>query len=162
MPFIEAVEKHSSVDLILHLTLSTEKHLEEIPRYVEEYGLRSFKIYMSGVPGIIPDVDDGFHETRIRKTPFYRSSAAPFASTPRILAWLRWATEAIQAKNGKKTSIQEWSETHPPLAEEEAIRRAGFLTKDFTGVSTYFVHVSTKGGIEAVSQMKCGNETSVC
>jgi dihydropyrimidinase len=32
------------------------------------------------------------------------------------------------------------------------------LTKDFKGVSTYFVHVSTKGGIEAVSQMKCGTE----
>jgi dihydropyrimidinase len=153
--FIETVEKHSSVDLILHLTLSTEQHLEEIPRYVEEYGLRSFKIYMSGVPGIIPDVDDSFMRRvyeKLRGTG-KRSTVCIHAENPCLV---RWATEVIRGQNGKTTSVQEWSETHPPLAEEEAIRRAGFLTKEFDGVSTYFVHVSTKGGIEAVSQMKCG------
>jgi hypothetical protein len=29
----------------------------------------------------------------------------------------------IQSKDGKRTSIQEWSETHPAIAEEEAIRQ---------------------------------------
>jgi dihydropyrimidinase len=151
----DAVDRHSFVDVVFHLTISSREHLEEIPRYVEEYGLRSFKIYMSGVPGIIPDVDDGFM-TRVYEKLLSTGEHCTVCIHAENPSLVRWATEEIQAKNGKRTSVQEWSETHPPLAEEEAIRRASLLTKDLTGISTYFVHVSTQGGIEAVSQIKCG------
>jgi len=157
LPKIETLSQkgraHSLADIFFHLTISTPQHLEEIPRYVHDYGITSFKIYMSGVPGIIPDIDDGFMtrvyeklaETRQRCTVCIHAENASL---------IRWATEEIMAKDGMRTSVQEWSETHPAIAEEEAIRRAALLTKDFEGVSTYFVHVSTKGGIKAVSQIK--------
>jgi dihydropyrimidinase len=152
-PLSQKVRAHSLADIFFHLTIATPQHLEEIPRYVHEYGITSFKIYMSGVPGIIPDIDDGFMtrvyeklaETRQRCTVCIHAENASL---------VRWATEEIMAKDGMRTSVQEWSETHPAIAEEEAIRRAALLTKEFEGVSTYFVHVSTKEGIRAISQIK--------
>ncbi len=150
----EAVPRHSSVDLVFHLTLASREHLDEIPRYVHDYGIRSFKVYMSGVPGIIPDVDDGFMTGVYEKllATGRRCTVCIHAENPSLV---RWATDEIQSKDGQRTSIQEWSETHPAIAEEEAIRRAAFLTKEFSGIATYFVHISSKGGIEAVSQIKC-------
>lgn len=148
------VKAYSSADIFFHLTISTDKHLEEVPRYIKEYGIHSFKIYMCGVPGIIPDIDDGFMRKVYEKLveTGQKCTVCIHAENPSLV---RWATEEIAARNGMKTSVQEWSDTHPPLAEEEAIRRASFLTREFKEVSTYFVHVSTKGGIEAVSKIKC-------
>jgi dihydropyrimidinase len=150
----EAVSQHSSVDLVFHLTIASREHLDEIPRYVADYGIRSFKVYMSGVPGIIPDVDDGFMTEVYEKLLATEQpcTVCIHAENPSLV---RWATDEIQSKDGKGTTIQEWSETHPAIAEEEAIRRAAFLTKEFSGIATYFVHISSKGGIEAVSQIKC-------
>ena len=151
------VNSYSSADMFFHLTLSTEKHLEEIPRYIHEFGIRSFKLYMCGVAGIIPDIDDGFMRKVYERlvSTGEKCTVCIHAENPSLV---RWATEEMAAKDGMSTSVQEWSETHPQLAEEEAIRRASFLTKEFKSVSTYFVHVSTKGGIEALSKIKCDSD----
>ena len=148
------VRAHSSADIFFHLTISTEKHIEEIPRYINEYGIHSFKMYMCGVPGIIPDIDDGFMR-RVYEKLVETGQECTVCIHAENASLVRWATEEIAAKNGMKTSVQEWSETHPSKAEEEAIRRAAFLTREFKEISTYFVHVSSKGGIEAVSKIKC-------
>ena len=148
------VRNYSLADVFFHLTIATAQHLEEIPRYVHEYGIRSFKIYMSGVPGIIPDIDDGFM-MRVYERLMSTGQRCTVCIHAENASLVRWTTEEIMAKDGMRTSVQEWSETHPSIAEEEAIRRATLLTKEFEGVPTYFVHVSTKNGIEAVSQIKC-------
>jgi len=148
------VSTYSKADVFFHLTISCQQHLEEIPQYVNEYGIRSFKIYLSGVPGIIPDIDDGFM-TRIYEKLAETGQRCTVCIHAENASLIRWATEEIMAKDGMSTSVQEWSETHPPIAEEEAIRRVALLTKEFDEVCTYFVHVSTKEGIEAVSEIKC-------
>jgi dihydropyrimidinase len=149
----QKVKAHSLADVMFHLTISTQQHLDEIPQYVHQYGIRSFKIYMSGVPGIIPDIDDGFM-TRVYEKLVETRQRCTVCIHAENASLVRWATEEIMAKDGMRTSVQEWSETHPPIAEEEAIRRAALLTKEFEGVFTYFVHVSTKEGIRAISQIK--------
>jgi dihydropyrimidinase len=150
----EAVERHSSADVFFRPTISSRQHLEEIPQYVNEYGIRAFKIYMSGVPGLIPDVDDGFM-TQVYEKLMETDQTCTLCIHAENPSLIRWATERIMATDGSQTSVQEWSETHPHIAEEEAIRRASFFAKGFPRVSTYFVHVSTKAGIEAISQIKC-------
>lgn len=150
----QKAKAHSFADIFFHLTISTEQHLQEIPRYMSEYGIRSFKIYMCGVPGIIPDIDDGFIR-RVYEKLAETGQKCTVCIHAENASLVRWATEEIAAKNGMKTSVQEWSETHPARAEEEAIRRATFLTKEFEEILTYFVHISTKGGIEVVSKIKC-------
>jgi dihydropyrimidinase len=149
----QKVRAHSLADIFFHLSIATPQHLEEIPRYVHEHGISSFKIYMSGVPGVIPDIDDGFM-TRVYEKLAETRQKCTVCIHAENASLVRWATEEIMAKDGMRTSVQEWSETHPAIAEEEAIRRAVLLTKEFEGVSTYFVHVSTKEGIRAISQIK--------
>jgi len=147
--FYSKVKAHSSTDVFFHVTLASEEHLEEIQQYVEKYGIRSFKMYMCGVPEIIPDIEDSFMQ-RVYERLDSLSEKITICIHAENASLVRWATESISTKNGMKTSVQEWSETHPALAEEEAIRRALFLTKEFKNIPTYFVHVSTKGGIETV------------
>ncbi len=152
--FYSKVKAHSSADVFFHPTIASEEHLAEIQQYVENYGIRSFKMYMCGVEGIIPDIEDSFMQRVYEKLESLNKEITVCIHAENA-SLVRWATEAISVKDGMKTSVQEWSETHPAIAEEEAIRRALFLTKEFRNIATYFVHVSTKGGIETVSKAKC-------
>jgi len=36
------------------------RQLEEVPVYYSRYGITSFKTYMCGIPGLIPEVEDDF------------------------------------------------------------------------------------------------------
>src|SRR5665648_420721 len=57
---IETVETKSSTDLFFHLSMFTPQQLDEIPQYIEDFGVTSFKFYMCGVSGVFPNVEDEF------------------------------------------------------------------------------------------------------
>ncbi len=64
--FRKAMDELSYVDSVFHPQIFTEEQIAEIPLYAEEYGIRSFKFYMSGMPGIVKSITDdvllhGFH-----------------------------------------------------------------------------------------------------
>ena len=56
--FRKAMDERSYVDSVFHPQIFTEKQIEEIPGYAEQFGIRSFKFYMSGMPGIVKSVTD--------------------------------------------------------------------------------------------------------
>src|SRR5215471_2745945 len=56
--FRRAMDELSYVDSVFHPQIFTEQQIGELPRYAEEFGIRSFKFYMSGIPGIVKSVDD--------------------------------------------------------------------------------------------------------
>ena len=56
--FCAAMNERSYVNSVFHPQIFTEQQIEEIPRYAEQYGIRSFKFYMSGMPGIVKSVTD--------------------------------------------------------------------------------------------------------
>src|SRR6202040_360971 len=56
--FCSAMNERSYVDSVFHPQIFTEEQIEEIPGYAEQYGIRSFKFYMSGMPGIVKSVTD--------------------------------------------------------------------------------------------------------
>jgi dihydropyrimidinase len=56
--FCKAMNERSYVDSIFHPQIFSEQQIEEIPGYAEQYGIRSFKFYMSGIPGIVKSVTD--------------------------------------------------------------------------------------------------------
>ena len=56
--FRRAMDERSYVDSVFHPQIFTEEQIAEIPRYAEEFGIRSFKFYMSGMPGIVKSVTD--------------------------------------------------------------------------------------------------------
>ena len=56
--FRKAMDERSYVDSVFHPQIFTEQQIEEIPGYAEQFGIRSFKFYMSGMPGIVKSVTD--------------------------------------------------------------------------------------------------------
>src|SRR5882672_3270624 len=56
--FRRAMYELSYVDSVFHPQIFTEEQISEIPRYAAEFGIRSFKFYMSGMPGIVKSIPD--------------------------------------------------------------------------------------------------------
>ena len=56
--FRRAMDETSYVDSVFHLQIFTEQQIAEMPDYARQYGVRSFKFYMSGIPGIVKSVTD--------------------------------------------------------------------------------------------------------
>ena len=52
------MDERSYVDSVFHPQIFTEQQIEEIPGYAEQFGIRSFKFYMSGMPGIVKSISD--------------------------------------------------------------------------------------------------------
>ncbi|MFZ5649943.1 MAG: dihydroorotase [Bacillota bacterium] len=151
---IAMAEGKINTDLFFHLGIMTPAQKEQIPRLIEEYGITSFKMYMSGIPGLIPDVDDGF----LLRT--FETAAAigdgviicVHAENPQINATTR---SEVQGRLADGT-LADWSDTQPNYSEEEAVRRASYFA-GLAGNRLYFVHISTGESIRALSAIKPAN-----
>lgn len=143
-----------NTDIFFHLGIMTPEQKEEIPRLIEEYGVTSFKLYMAGIPGLIPDVDDGFL-LRAFETAAKLGDGVVIcvhAENPQINATTRSEVRNRQAGG----TLADWSDTQPNYSEEEAVRRASYFA-GLAGNRLYFVHISTAGSIGALAQIKPAN-----
>lgn len=151
----EEVDKNSFVDIFPHLVISTDGQRKEIPDYIEHLGVTSFKVYMNGIPGLIPDVDDGFILdvfSEIKKS--QKKCIVCCHAENRDL--VRRAYNLVKVEKGDKATIQDWTDTHPDMAEEEAVIRLSFLAEK-SKVQVYFVHISSKEAIDRLRKIKQTN-----
>lgn len=152
---IAKIERSSFCDVFIHLVILNRKQLEEVPACYSRYGITSFKTYMCGIPGLIPEVEDDFLLDLMEKV----SSLGPnailniHAENYRIV---QRATERLKKAYPLSESLIEWEGSHPAFAEAEAIQRAAFLSKE-TGARIYFVHVSSEKGIQSARDLKPKN-----
>lgn len=140
----ELEQAQGPVDVVPHLVIGDREQLAELDAYVAR-GVRSFKTYMAGIPGLIEPVDDAF------MTDLF-SALAPYAPGVVLCIHAENASLIDRAKRlwGEKAQdLESWAVTHPPLAEAEAIQRASMLGEEW-GVPTYFVHISSARGILAL------------
>jgi len=147
------VDRLSPVDVVPHLVISDERQIEEIPQYIA-CGVNSFKVYMCGIPDLIDPVSDAFLADLFEALSPYGSRcvvcvhAENASLVDRALRFLSQGAEEVD--------LERWAETHPALAEEEAIQRAALLSRE-SGVRVYFVHISSAAGLEAVSRARAGD-----
>jgi dihydroorotase-like cyclic amidohydrolase len=142
-----AMDEVSYVDSVFHLQIFTEQQIAEMPDYTREYGVRSFKFYMSGIPGIVKSVSDDVLLAG------FRQAAAIGAD---IVACVHCETGALIERARRELparkptgTLADWEDAHPALAEALAIRTAAHLAK-VAGVHLYVVHVSSRDGLDAV------------
>ncbi|MCL6610323.1 MAG: amidohydrolase family protein [Peptococcaceae bacterium] len=151
---IALTEGKINTDIFFHLGIMTPEQRQQIPRLIEEYGITSFKLYMAGIPGLIPDVDDGF----LLRT--FETAAAlgdgvticVHAENPQINAASR---SEVQGRLADGT-LADWTDTQPNYSEEEAVRRASYFA-GLAGNRLYFVHISTGESIRALAAIKPAN-----
>lgn len=145
--FRAAMDQRAYVDSIFHPQLFTDQQIDEIPGYTREYGIRSYKFYMSGMPGIVKSVSDDVLLRGFQNVASIGADAVAcvHCETGDLVARAR----AELTVNKPQGTLADWESAHPADAEALAIRTAAYLAK-VAGVHLYVVHVSSQQGIAAV------------
>lgn len=144
--FRRAMNERSYVDSIFHPQIFNDEQIGEIPIYAEQYGIRSFKFYMSGFPGIVNSVPDDV---------LLRGFQAVSALGEDTIACVHCETGSLVAAARQELTkkpagtLADWSLAHPPEAEALAIQTALYLAK-VARVHLYVVHLSSRDGLDVV------------
>lgn len=165
IPFILAAEEHSEifdgivatteagsrVDFGYHLIISTEEQLANVPKYVSDYGIPSFKIFMNNRNGEgkrlgLPDIDDAYLYRLAEACAANDAMVCPHPESIEVAHYLR---DKVMAADPEGTgALATWNATRPPFVEADAIIRAGRLCKA-AGSPIYVVHTSSSDALEA-------------
>jgi len=144
--FKKAMDELSYVDSVFHPQIFTEEQIAEIPVYAKEYGIRSFKFYMSGMPGIVKSITDDvlLHGFRAVASLGPDAIACVHCETGVLIDAAR---KELQKK--KEGTLADWEFAHPADAEALAIQTALYLAK-IANAHLYVVHLSSRQGLEVV------------
>jgi dihydropyrimidinase len=144
--FRRAMDELSYVDSIFHPQIFTEEQIAEIPLYAKAFGIRSFKFYMSGMPGIVKSITDDVLLNGFRTVA---------GLGPDTIACVHCETGVLidqarkELQKKKEGTLADWEFAHPANAEALAIQTALYLAK-IAGAHLYVVHLSSRQGLEVV------------
>ena len=145
--FRRAMDERSYVDSVFHPQIFTEQQIEEIPGYAEQFGIRSFKFYMSGIPGIVKSVSDDVLLQGFRTVASLGQDAVACVHCE-TGALVDRARSELKLRKPEGTLI-DWEDAHPAVAEALAIQTAAYLAR-IAGAHLYVVHLSSRHGLEVV------------
>ncbi len=133
-----------------------------MPRYVGDYGVPSFKIFMNNRGGEgarlgLPDIDDGFLFRLCEAAAASGGMVCPHPETIEI-AWVLRDRLKKQDPDGKG-GLATWNGTRPPFVEADAVQRAAYLS-DIAGAPLYVVHTSSAEALAAALRHR-GNGAAV-
>ncbi len=149
----EAVNKYSLIDIVPHFVIGNPGQLAEVPMYIKDWGVKSFKVYFAGVPGIVDSMTDDF---------ILDVMDALKASGEQCLLCAHCENSAIvdnavkhmkERVPGTEMTLADWAASHPAIAEAEAIHRLATLAA-FKEQPVYVVHLFTRMGVEALRRLK--------
>jgi dihydropyrimidinase len=149
--FRRAIDEASYVDAAFHLQIFTEEQLRELPACADEHGVRSFKFYMSGIPGIVQSVSDAFLLEGFRQVAALGSDAVAcvHAENASLVEWGR----AELSRRKPQGTVADWETAHPAEAEALAIQTAAYLAGQ-ADANLYVVHLSSREGLDVVRRLK--------
>ena len=151
----EEINQTSYVDIIPHLVIGSQQQKKEIQDCIRSLGVTSYKVYMNGIPGMISEVDDGFILDVFAqlKQSGRTCVLCVHAENSHIV---RRANDIVRSEKGEQATIRDWADTHPALAEEEAVMRMACLAER-SGVDVYLVHISSKEAALRLQEIKAKN-----
>lgn len=152
---------HSRVDYSFHIVLITEEHLRNIPHYIEDFGVSSFKLYLTyrgddvetGIYGgkvvKVPSIDDGYIFDAFRAISKY----------PKALAIVH--AENVEIINRQKSKIisdgfddmVHYAQSRPSYTEADGVRKTLFFARE-TGCAVNILHLTSKEALEAFLKIR--------
>lgn len=155
-----AIEENSLIDIGLHGIVLNPVHLQEIDRYINELGIRSFKFFMAykgeDAVGILKGIDDGFLYEGLQAIRDAGGLAIVHAENGEIIRAIR---ERLKASPRSDLSL--WTESRPNFCEEEATRRAIFLATTVE-CPLCIAHMSIHEGVPHVLEQKFHKNPVFC
>lgn len=153
--FIPELERRvralSRIDIIPSLAIRTKQQIRELPEYSAR-GMNTFKVYMCGVKGLYPHQDDGFIIKLMKAMKALPPTVNPMLSIHcENTSICDYAEEDMEGLTLQ--TLDDWNQTHPNIAEGEAVIRAAYFAKKMD-VRTYVVHSSTKEAMAAIRKLK--------
>ena len=142
------------VDYGMHAVISTREQLGELDRYIDQFGMTSFKFFMSfrgdegAYIGLLP-IDDG-----VMFELFEAAGARPgtvvcvHAENIEVV----WSIRQRLQDSGRD-DLKAWSESRPAFTEAEAAVRAMLFAYE-TGAAAYLVHTSSAETLDEVRSFR--------
>ncbi len=158
---VAVTQAGARIDFGYHFIISTEDQLAGVPRYVGDYGVPSFKIFMNNRGGEgarlgLPDIDDGFLFRLCEAAAANGGMICPHPETIEI-AWVLRDRLKQQDPDGKG-GLATWNGTRPPFVEADAVQRAAYLS-DIAGAPLYVVHTSSAEALAAALRHRANGAT---
>lgn len=145
-------EQSFIIDFGFHLGMFTREHLAELEMCVREFGITSFKFFMS-YKGVEKSkfnsdtlLDDGFMFQVLK-----RFAALP--ERPRLCVHCEnmELTRAVREDGVAGEGLLRWHRLRPGISEAESMQRVLYLAR-VTGAAVYIVHLSARESVELLRQ----------
>ncbi len=158
---VSVTQAGARIDFSYHFIISTEDQLAGVPRYVGDYGVPSFKIFMNNRGGEgarlgLPDIDDGFLFRLCEAAAANGGMVCPHPETIEI-AWVMRDRLKKQDPDGNG-GLATWNGTRPPFVEADAVQRAAYLS-NIAGAPLYVVHTSSAEALAAALRHRAKGAT---
>lgn len=156
-------------DFAHHLTLFNGRQVGELDRYVRDFGVTSFKLYMNlkgpfgkgvlmdllvGAPDELTTADVDFSDGHLWDV-FRAAAALPVrirlnvhAEDAEIVM-----TEAARTRTAGLEGLPAWHASRPGASEAVAIQTVAYLSRRF-GVPVYFPHIGSREAIGALQEVR--------
>jgi dihydropyrimidinase len=154
----------SRVDFGLHLVISTEGQLADVPIYAKEYGVPSFKLFMysrcgEGARLGMPDIDDGFLFRLAEAVVRSQGTLCPHCENIEVARVL--GSRLMAADPEGTGGLTAWNGSRPPFVEAEAVHRVATLARQ-AGAPVYLVHCTSAAALNAaLAQRELGTDLTV-
>jgi len=141
-------EERSCIDFSIHLGISSEEHIHNIPKYADEFGVTSFKFLMAykgedaKKMGSAEMTDGLFYDALLKIKDLKGVIPCVHAENIELI----WNIRKKILDQGR-TDPPAWPDSRPDFTESEYVRRALFLA-ELTDCPLYIVHLSTRKALE--------------
>jgi dihydroorotase-like cyclic amidohydrolase len=152
----DIINESAFVDMALTFAVVSDTHAKEIPIYVKECGVTSFKFYLgyaiatrwSSRIGLPTSWDDGTLFLGMEQVADVGGIAPFHAENRQVVRVLQDRVKAAGKKN-----LAAWEEASPDFLEAVDVLKVGFFSK-LLNCHTYAVHLNSKMGLEAVKKVR--------
>jgi dihydropyrimidinase len=148
----ELAAENSVVDFGFHYIVMNEQHLAEIPAYVGELGVTSFKYFANfkGNEGAylgVEGTDAGFFYALCRAVAEHPEAVLAVHPENIEVVWRL----AAELKAAGRDDLAAWDEARPDFVEAHDMFTA-FLFAERTGARVYIVHLSAAAGLRVAEE----------
>lgn len=154
VPGAQAVmEADSYTDFGFHICVGTDDHVHDIPAYMRDFGISSFKFFMNfkGEEGAylgLPGNDDGYMYDVLGMAADAGAMINPHPENIELVWKLKG--RPIDESRGP---LSAWNQSRPSFVEAEAVQRVAYMAQ-ITGASVYAVHTSSRLALEAMERQR--------